>query len=148
MKKDKEKIRWRVLTGALSIGLSFFSAVHAQTVPTASGAIGVLGSPQAKLAASKISRDLMNRYQDWVRERKNSGEGESAGRTSDASVIIDAIASKDAQTLKRDMEALGLKNSGMFGRVVSGNFPLAEIPKLSGLKSLNFARRALAQTHN
>jgi hypothetical protein len=41
-------------------------------------------------------------------------------RVSDGLVTIDAVAAGDAQTLRADLEALGLQNTKVFGRVVSG----------------------------
>ena len=153
MKKDKKKFRFGIMVMVVAIGSSFFSIVHAQKVSTAPDSKPIssitVGSPKnvpANSVNSKISQGLMDRYKDYrARQHQGSGGEES---TLSAFVTIDAIAAEDASILKRDMEALGLKNSGWFGRVVSGNFPLAEIPKLSDLESLKFARLAVAHTHN
>ncbi len=98
----------------------------------------------------------MNIYRAYqVHEQEGSGNsakeetpGQSTLQISDGFVVIDAIASKNAGTLKTDLEALGLKKSALSGRVVSGLFPISEIPKLSALKSLKSVRASLAKTHN
>jgi len=98
----------------------------------------------------------MNIYKAYkVHEQEGSGNsaqaetpGQSTLQISDGFVVIDAIASKNAGTLKTDLEALGLKKSALSGRVVSGLFPISEIPKLSALKSLKSVRASLAKTHN
>jgi hypothetical protein len=59
-------------------------------------------------------------------------------------VIIDAVASGDVDTLKADLMSLGMKQAVTFGRIVSGQLPIAAIPDLARLPSLNFARAAAA----
>ena len=59
-------------------------------------------------------------------------------------VIIDAVASGDVDTLKADLVSLGMQQAVSFGRIVSGQLPIAAIPDLARLPSLNFARAASA----
>jgi hypothetical protein len=59
-------------------------------------------------------------------------------------VIIDALASGDVNTLKADLVSLGMEQAVAFGRIVSGQLPIAAIPHLARLPSLNFARAAAA----
>jgi hypothetical protein len=68
-------------------------------------------------------------------------------RVIDARVVIDAVASGDASTLKSDLERLGMQEAVAFGRIVSGQLPIAAIRALAGLASLNFARPASAFLH-
>jgi len=60
----------------------------------------------------------------------------------DDRVVIDAVASVDATVLKTDLESLGMQRATAFGRVVSGQLPILEIPNMATLSSLNFARAA------
>jgi hypothetical protein len=62
----------------------------------------------------------------------------------DDRVIIDAVASADANVLKSDLEALGMQQAVSFGRIVSGQLPIRAIPSMAELSSLNFARAATA----
>jgi len=62
----------------------------------------------------------------------------------DDRVIIDAVASGDANALKSDLEALGMHQAVSFGRIVSGQLPIRAIPSMAELASLNFARAATA----
>jgi hypothetical protein len=62
-------------------------------------------------------------------------------------VPIDAVASGDVDVLKADLEALGLRDTVAFGRIVSGRLPIGAISALEGLASLQFARLASATTH-
>ena len=64
----------------------------------------------------------------------------------DDRVVVDATASGDANVLKVDLEALGMQQAVAFGRIVSGQLPIAAIPRLEGLSSLNSARAAVALT--
>ena len=61
-------------------------------------------------------------------------------------VTLDAIAADDVNRLYTDLIALGLQNPATFGRVVSGQFPLAALERLAALPSLRFARPAIALT--
>ncbi|MGH8576784.1 MAG: hypothetical protein ACREXJ_07715, partial [Gammaproteobacteria bacterium] len=63
------------------------------------------------------------------------------------SVVIDATASGDPETLAADLRALGADNVTAFGRMVSGRLPITAIPALQDLSSLQFARPAYASTH-
>src|SRR4029453_12252495 len=66
----------------------------------------------------------------------------SAGR-----VLIDAVASGDVQALNADLEALGMQGAVAFGRIFSGQLPIAAIEGMAALASLQFARSAYATTH-
>ena len=59
-------------------------------------------------------------------------------------VIIDAVASGDVDTLKADLVSLGMEQAVTFGRIVSGQLPIAAIPALPALASLNYARASSA----
>jgi hypothetical protein len=148
---------------SLAIWLSLLATVFAQTVPTIPHSkpadplsIETLNGPKRDSSTDRISQDLMNMYRVYqARQRGEAGELEKEEtqsphplQISDGFVAIDVIASKNAEILKADLEALGLKKSALFGRVVSGLLPIAEIPKLSSLESLRFARPSFAQTHN
>jgi hypothetical protein len=66
----------------------------------------------------------------------------SAGR-----VVVDAVASGDVHTLQADLEALGMQGAVTFGRIVSGQLPIAAIEGMAALASLQFARPAYATTN-
>jgi hypothetical protein len=57
-------------------------------------------------------------------------------------VVIDAVAASedDVETLKADLEALGLQRAASHGLLVSGEFPMAAIGELASVEGLNFAR--------
>src|SRR3954468_1376735 len=61
-------------------------------------------------------------------------------------VVVDTVAVDDAEKLKGDLEALGMKNAVVFGRVVSGQLPVSAIGAVAELRSLKFAREAAATT--
>ena len=68
-------------------------------------------------------------------------------RVHEGRVDIDAVASGDVHALQADLEALGMQGAVAFGRVVSGQLPLAAINALATLASLQFARPAYATTN-
>ena len=63
-------------------------------------------------------------------------------------VVIDAVASGDTDTLRQDLEALGMKKAASFGRMVSGQLPIGAIREANTLESLQFARPASPATND
>ncbi len=64
--------------------------------------------------------------------------------TPDGMVVIDAIAEHDANELLADLEAMGLEGASVFGRMVSGRFPVDRVGELENMLSLNSAQVSLA----
>ena len=62
-------------------------------------------------------------------------------------VTIDAVASGDPAALEAELIALGAEDTAIAGRMVSARIPLAAIPYLEGVVSLQFARAAQAVTN-
>jgi hypothetical protein len=67
-------------------------------------------------------------------------------RTVEDRVVVDAVAAGDVDILKTELEALGMQQAVAFGRVVSGQLPIAALPAAAGLASLRFAQPAAAMT--
>ncbi len=65
----------------------------------------------------------------------------------DPLVTIDAIATGDANTLLNDLQALGLQDGAVFGRVVSGRLPMSAIGRLNTVANMNFIRPAYAMAN-
>jgi hypothetical protein len=61
-------------------------------------------------------------------------------------VVIDAVASGDANVLKSDLESLGMQEAVAFGRIVSGQLPISAIPAVAALASLRFAQPVAVTT--
>jgi hypothetical protein len=68
-------------------------------------------------------------------------------RVNDGRVVIDAVSAGNANSLKFDLESLGMQQAVAFGRIVSGELPIASIPAMETLASLNYAKAALALPH-
>jgi hypothetical protein len=100
---------------------------------------------------SKVAPELIalhEEYSSYLRLR-NAGAFRSTGplvRIVDDRVVIDAVAAGDVEVLKSDLESLGLRRGVAFGRLVSGELPIAAIPAMAELASLNFARPAAPLT--
>ena len=62
-------------------------------------------------------------------------------------MTIDAVAAADAAPLKSELQALGMQDAVVFGRIVSGRLPISSIGALEALPSLKFARPAEAATN-
>ena len=68
-------------------------------------------------------------------------------RVRNGRVVVDAIASGDADMLLVDLEALGLQKGKAYGRIVSGELPIESIGDLAVLSTLRFIRPSYATTH-
>lgn len=64
----------------------------------------------------------------------------------DGFVLIEAVASGDAATLLRDLQALGLRDGVAVGRVVNGWLPVVSFESAQRLASLQFVRPTGAGT--
>jgi hypothetical protein len=64
----------------------------------------------------------------------------------DGRVLIEAVASGDARVLLRDLEALGLRDGVVVGRVVNGWLPVESFAAAQSLGSLQFVRPTGAGT--
>lgn len=65
-------------------------------------------------------------------------------RVVDERVVVDAVADGDASALRAELTALGMRNTAVFGRVVSGELPLSAVPALDRVATLRFARPSAA----
>jgi hypothetical protein len=61
-------------------------------------------------------------------------------------VVVDAVASDSVSDLRASLVALGMRETATAGRIVSGQIPIAQIPAMAALPSLNFASAARATT--
>jgi hypothetical protein len=68
-------------------------------------------------------------------------------RTFEDSVVIDALAFENSDTLVKDLRRLGGKNVVSYENLVSACVPINDLPKIAGLASLRFARLAISMTH-
>jgi hypothetical protein len=60
----------------------------------------------------------------------------------DDTVLVDAVASGNTDTLLEDLVALGIRNPVVFGPYVSGRMPIAALKNMAAITSLKFARPA------
>ena len=103
--------------------------------------------PMAKLTHGLVT--LHDRYTTHVAQRSAASFRSGDPLVSQVAdrVVIDAVASGDVDSLKADLVSLGMRNAVSFGRVVSGQLPIAALPAAAGLASLGFARSAAAITN-
>lgn len=142
-------VTWTIL----SLGLLSFVPTHAQP-PVDSVRLEAqqdfhgpdLQGKDGPLA--KAGQDLLILYH---RHRKMSDTcsfpaEQTALPVSENHVTIDALAATQPAELRRDLERLGLKNSAVAGRIVSGRLPISQIPSMAKLESLQRARPAQRST--
>ena len=104
--------------------------------------------PMAKLTHGLVT--LHDRYTTHVAQRSAASFRSADPLVSQVAdrVVIDAVAaSDDVDSLKANLVSLGMRNAVSFGRVVSGQLPIAALPAAAGLASLGFARPAAAITN-
>lgn len=123
---------------------------------TTNGAKGQQPAPTkgSTIAKTTLGLDtLFQEYQDYETSRAVRALAEPfrpkqtlARVTTDNRVVIDAVTTTDPQELKGQLESLGAVVTGVAGKMVSAQLPLDQIPALSRLPNLLFARPALAFT--
>ncbi len=95
--------------------------------------------------------ELNYEYKSYLKKVEEGTKGFSSRdkqlRVKGDTVVIDAVASGDAEVLKSELERLGMQNVGVFGRVVSGQLPIIAINDMAELDDLKFARPSLFTTH-
>jgi hypothetical protein len=101
---------------------------------------------------AKLSRDLAVLSDEYFSSLAQGGgavftPSNTLVRVIDGRVVIDAVASGDVHALQADLEALGMQGAVAFGRIVSGQLPIAAIQDMAALASLQFTRPAYATTH-
>lgn len=104
--------------------------------------------------AAKVGSQIASLYEEYTSSEvstfstlETSQPRNSMLRMDDGAVAMDFIATGDADTLLADLEKLGLKQGSVYGRYVSGMLPIEAIAPVADLKSLQFARAAMATTN-
>jgi hypothetical protein len=101
----------------------------------------------AKIASELVA--LTDEYSAYLSAKKTGAfrPANFPGRIVDDRVLIDVVASGEADLLRSELTSIGMRHAVAFGRIVSGELPIAAIPNLAALASLKFARSAGAATH-
>jgi Subtilase family len=123
-----------------------FAAVHILSVSSAKAQTGK-GGPMAKLTHSLVF--LHEQYVAQLRQRSAVpfSSNDSLVTLVNDRVVVDAVASGDVNVLKADLGSLGMQQAVAFGRILSGQLPIAAVPAAAKLASLKFAQSAAAMTH-
>ncbi|KAA6187843.1 S8 family serine peptidase [Thiohalocapsa marina] len=135
------------------------SALEIVRADSAAGGGGALGLPfsarqapargRLQLGLDVLSREFQD-YQQAVATKRVAPGGfvsqRTLARVVEESVVIDAVAAADAESLALDIEALGGEVYAIAGRLVSARIPLARLAELEFQPGLRLARPALALT--
>ena len=111
-------------------------------------AVGLLSACTSSSAGgkpAKITADLLALHESYREARRRGVDFHPDNpllRVVEDRVVIDAAAIGDVRALEADLVALGMRYAAAYGRIVSGQLPIAAIPTLSTLASLAFARAA------
>ncbi|MGH7264605.1 MAG: S8 family peptidase [Candidatus Rokuibacteriota bacterium] len=112
----------------------------------------VVGAPAATVVvkpATKVSQDLQQLHAEHAAAVAAGASFQATNAlipVAGGRVTINAIAAGDTAALEAALRALGAQGIASAGRIVSAQLPIAAIPALDGLASLNFARPAYAVT--
>lgn len=94
--------------------------------------------------------DLLVLYHEYraFRARSEKAFSPSVARANvrNGRVLIDAIADVEGERLRADLQALGLVDAAVAGRVVSGRLPILQVPALAQVESLRGVILSRAQT--
>lgn len=145
---------WRTLLGFLVVALTLIpvgvsvSAQDAGKIPVPPKKYGNVGkAPKINPALGKLSDD----YKAYVGRNAGNDQGFQSDEpfmpSGNRWVSIDAVAAGDTIALKTDLEMVGLRNGTSYGRIVSGQLPIAALEGLQTVDSLNSARPAYATTN-
>ena len=120
-------------------------------------ALSLMGSDRAGKDGplSKIGPALALTYQEYRDYAARGGYGTLGKpfkpsnrlvRMVGETVVVDLAANGDATDLKRDLIALGMLDTAVFGHMVSGRLPVKALASAAALGSLRLARPAAAMT--
>ena len=130
------------------------NSIHTPDAPAQSSNAKVVFS---KTDTAKVSGGLLALYQEfqayseqsWAHAPLATGFQSQNAQASIAAglVVVDTAASDDAEALANELRALGAQAVSVFGRMVSCRLPLAAIPALKNLASLQVARISYVRRH-
>ncbi|MGK7394895.1 MAG: S8 family serine peptidase [Candidatus Cyclobacteriaceae bacterium M3_2C_046] len=98
--------------------------------------------------ADKVSSVLRGLHQEhqqlgpgqtWLEYARQMGYDQTL-ILSQEKVIIEAVAENNTRELEAKLYSLGLQQASVYGRMVSGLFPISQIEQLGGLSNLRFVR--------
>ncbi len=104
------------------------------------------GPPEGSAKLNPSLLRLHERYASHLTQRGTStfSSQDPLIRLVQDSVVVDAIADGDVNSLRADLLTLGMADAVAFGRTVSGHLPISSIPALAALTALRFAQPSAA----
>ncbi len=98
--------------------------------------------------SAKLSRVLSGLYYEFLNDSRRQTEAmadlqaryQEVMLIQDGKIAIEATAQRSATDLLADLQELGLSGGNSFGRMVSGWLPIGQLPALSKLNTLLYAR--------
>lgn len=110
---------------------------------------GTKSEPAAKPEKPEhVSSELLSIYEQRYPSKLDSRSCTDLDRTQadpSSSVVVDAVANKNAELLMQQLESIGLKHAQAAAPIVSGYFPICAIPELENCCSeLRFIRQSIS----
>jgi len=95
---------------------------------------------------------LFHEHRDFVERRQATGKKEifkpsrGVARIKDEMVVVDVVAAGDVRELMSQLQAQGMQQPAVYGRMVSGLLPIASLQNVAQLPALKLARPAYARS--
>lgn len=140
-----------MVAGALLIVASPVQAVSPERAASAAKQVAEMKRSAGK--SGLALQDLSRQYAQFKAERGKKARPDdfaprfNALQVSNGYVVIDAVANRGkVQSLRTDLEKLGLKGASVYKNVVSGRFPIDALKSVDGIPALHHMRPAFART--
>jgi hypothetical protein len=143
---------WRIPALSCLLWACASSSENEQRLPGRTESSVVKDATATHRRSAKVSPELWAVFEGERRgERAATSDdpvfGPARPSLRDGLVAVDCAAAGDPQLLASALEELGMEDTAIFKRVVSGMLPITAIASLADLEGLRFARAAVARTH-
>jgi hypothetical protein len=106
---------------------------------------------QKKIKSSKLHGNLQKLQADWITHQSNRQAGafvppDPAIPIKQEFVVVDIVVLDNTDALQAKLQALGMRNLSVYGRIISGEIPISSLDKAAALKELRSIRSAYSQT--
>ncbi len=156
----KAQTTYRAIALALATFLAGPATARAEVIELRMDETGseAMDGTRQNASSDKVGPSLLALFHEYreYRENRRAGlvkagsafrPGDGLARVRNGFVEIEAIAMSDDGTLAGELEEMGMQDTRVLGRLVSGQFPIARIDGLLGMQSLHHARPSYSITH-
>ena len=147
----------KILLSTVCVGIAVLSCVQSRAQIKGDPVLRAAPQQQpVQKSPSRLSPALQKLYDNTIAARK-AAPGDKPVIPNDAldkylqikgdGVVVDITIKEDMAAAKAALLQLGLKITGVYGRVISGIIPISALPRLAAVNSIQFARPAYKPMH-